>query len=186
MVLFLLLFSCCWSSSGRFGVTPKGDYFFRFAPCTRGVHGFRSGHRSSLSHVSSHTTRARFQREFSPLFHGGTRWGLCLYFLAAPPDFPDKIEKRPNQRARKRITALLMVLFHAHTTRWATDDGNHIIAFAKFSFPFVTHKTTAASEIQSPRTRKSDRSMSTLLVPGPEHDFAAKWNAYRVESKPEN
>lgn len=111
--LFLLLFSCCWSSwSVR--CHPKGDYFFRFAPCTCAVHGFRSTQLSSLSRVLPTPP----VRDFSVNFHHYfTRYALgpLPLFSRCSPDFPDKIEKRTNQRARKRITALDGALSHTHT-----------------------------------------------------------------------
>lgn len=69
-------------------------------------------------------------RIFTTIFD--TRCGLCLYFLGT---LLTKSENEQTNEREKRITALL--LSHTHIT--LGNDGNHIIAFAKIFFPFVSN-----------------------------------------------
>lgn len=170
VVLFLLLFSCCWSSwSVR--CHPEGDDIFRFAPCTCGSR-VSLGQLSSLSRVLP-TTRARFPREFSPLFHA-IRAGAFAFIFSLLPRLSRQNRKtnEPSEKKNHGTAALSRTHTQHAGRRWQSHNR-----VCKIFLPFCHTQNDCFrnSDQKRPQNlREFDRLMSTLLFPRPEYDLAAK------------
>lgn len=175
--VFLLLFSCCSDGPPHGGVSPKGDYF---PLCTFHLRVHALARPTFFTVPRSSHTRARFQRDFSPLFsiRDYSRWGLCLYFLAALSRQNRKTNE-PMSEKKNHGTADLS-LSHTHHTGRRWQSHNRV---CKIFLPFChTQNDCFRNSDQEKRPQnlcKSNRSMSTLVFCGSMYDFAAKWNAYR-------
>lgn len=138
LITFFLLLLTVWC------VTQK-VIIFRFAPFTCGS---RSCSVNFLHCLAFFPPVARY---FSVIFHHyfcDSRWGLCLYFLAAPPTFPTK-SKNERTNEREKESRHCCSLSHTHHTARRWQSHNRV---CKNFPPFCHTHEMIASETQIRKT----------------------------------